>query len=78
MIDEQYEFYEFFAGGGMARLGLGGRWRCTMANDNSEKRARAYRPNSPPAEKYLETDVERLTLGPAPRRATTRERSRVQ
>jgi len=26
-------FYEFFAGGGMARLGLGGAWTCAFAND---------------------------------------------
>jgi DNA (cytosine-5)-methyltransferase 1 len=26
-------FYEFFAGGGMARLGLGPGWTCLFAND---------------------------------------------
>jgi hypothetical protein len=26
-------FYEFFAGGGMARLGLGAGWECLFAND---------------------------------------------
>jgi hypothetical protein len=26
-------FYEFFAGGGMARLGLGAPWTCAFAND---------------------------------------------
>jgi DNA (cytosine-5)-methyltransferase 1 len=26
-------FYEFFAGGGMARAGLGEDWQCLFAND---------------------------------------------
>lgn len=45
MANERLSFYEFFAGGGMARLGLGQRWRCVFANDLSEKKARAYRSN---------------------------------
>jgi DNA (cytosine-5)-methyltransferase 1 len=36
-------FYEFFAGGGMARLGLGPAWRCLFANEWSAKKAAAYR-----------------------------------
>ena len=35
-------FYEFFAGGGMARLGLGPRWACSFANDYDPAKARAY------------------------------------
>jgi len=35
-------FYEFFAGGGMARAGLGDEWNCVFANDISEKKAQAY------------------------------------
>jgi len=35
-------FYEFFAGGGMARLGLGARWQCLFANEWSAKKAAAY------------------------------------
>src|SRR5215472_2839890 len=38
-----FPFYEFFAGGGMARLGLGPAWRCTFANDCCDKKAAAYR-----------------------------------
>ncbi len=38
-------FYEFFAGGGMARSGLGEGWRCLFANDFDEKKAEAYRAN---------------------------------
>jgi len=38
-------FYEFFAGGGMARAGLGPDWQCLFANDISEKKGSAYRKN---------------------------------
>lgn len=38
-------FYEFFAGGGMARAGLGPRWTCLFANDFDAKKAAAYRAN---------------------------------
>lgn len=31
-------FYEFFAGGGMARAGLGKGWRCVFANDIDKKK----------------------------------------
>ena len=38
-------FYEFFAGGGMARCGLGPRWNCLLANDCDPKKTRAYAQN---------------------------------
>ncbi|WP_298937766.1 DNA cytosine methyltransferase [uncultured Ruegeria sp.] len=38
-------FYEFFAGGGMARAGLGEGWSCTFANDFSEMKGRVYGDN---------------------------------
>jgi DNA (cytosine-5)-methyltransferase 1 len=38
-------FYEFFAGGGMARLGLGEGWECLFANDFDAMKAGAYRAN---------------------------------
>lgn len=38
-------FYEFFAGGGMARAGLGPNWRCLFANDFDAKKAESYREN---------------------------------
>ena len=43
--DSRYAFYEFFCGGGMARLGLGARWRCDFANDIDPDKAAAYRAN---------------------------------
>lgn len=48
IIDERYcmgTYYEFFAGGGMARAGLGNTWECLFANDISEKKGEAYRLN---------------------------------
>ncbi len=42
MISRDLNWYEFFAGGGMSRLGLGPRWRCAFANEWSEKKAAAY------------------------------------
>lgn len=38
-------FYEFFAGGGMARAGLGPGWRCLFANDFDRRKAESYRAN---------------------------------
>lgn len=38
-------FYEFFAGGGMARAGLGGGWKCLFANDFDQKKADVYARN---------------------------------
>jgi DNA (cytosine-5)-methyltransferase 1 len=38
-------FYEFFAGGGFVRLGLGDAWRCLFANDIDPAKTRAYRRN---------------------------------
>ena len=38
-------FYEFFAGGGMARLGLGEGWACAFANDFDPVKAATYRAN---------------------------------
>jgi DNA (cytosine-5)-methyltransferase 1 len=43
--DSRYAFYEFFCGGGMARLGLGPRWRCDFANDIDPGKLAAYRDN---------------------------------
>ena len=40
-----YSFYEFFAGGGMARAGLGAGWDCLFANDFDPKKAEAYARN---------------------------------
>ena len=38
-------FYEFFAGGGMARAGLGSGWDCLFANDFDRKKGETYEAN---------------------------------
>lgn len=38
-------FLEFFAGGGMARAGLGPSWKCVFANDFDPKKGEAYAEN---------------------------------
>jgi DNA (cytosine-5)-methyltransferase 1 len=39
------DFYEFFAGGGMARAGLGNGWSCLFANDFDFRKSRVYEKN---------------------------------
>lgn len=61
-----FEFYEFFAGGGMARLGLGPAWRCAFANDIDPKKVAAYRANFAGAPELREGDVAALTPADLP------------
>jgi len=61
-------YYEFFAGGGMARAGLGAGWRCLFANDFDRSKARAYADNWGAADFRLE-DIHRLTAADLPGRA---------
>jgi DNA (cytosine-5)-methyltransferase 1 len=56
----KHSFYEFFAGGGMARLGLGEAWDCAFANDFDPVKAAAYRDNHG-AGHFREGDVFALT-----------------
>ena len=58
-------FYEFFAGGGMARAGLGGRWRCLFANDFNQKKAATYCRNWG-AEHFRCCDVRDITTADLP------------
>jgi DNA (cytosine-5)-methyltransferase 1 len=58
-------FYEFFAGGGMARAGLGQTWQCLFANDFDHKKGKTYRANWGEAE--LKTaDVGSLSIDDLP------------
>jgi DNA (cytosine-5)-methyltransferase 1 len=66
MSSQDLTFYEFFAGGGMARLGLGRRWQCLFANDCCEKKARAYRANFNGAPELLVRDIRKLATGVMP------------
>lgn len=38
----KFEYYEFFAGAGMARAGLGDGWQCLFANDYDELKQKSY------------------------------------
>jgi len=57
--------YEFFAGGGMARIGLGSHWRCTFANEWRPEKAAAYRRYFGGWELQVE-DVAKLALDDLP------------
>ncbi len=62
-------FYEFFAGGGLARIGLGSHWTCLFANDIDEKKAAVYRRNFAGAPELVVADIRRLTADALPGRA---------
>jgi DNA (cytosine-5)-methyltransferase 1 len=69
-----FSFYEFFAGGGMARLGLGEAWACGFANDFDPVKAATYRANFPEstagaASHFHEGDVWNLSAADLPGRA---------
>lgn len=62
-----FQFLEFFAGGGMARLGLGSGWACGFANDFDPLKAGAYRDNFIDADRHFhEGDVWQVTTGQIP------------
>jgi len=65
MSRQPFTFYEFFAGGGMARLGLGARWRCLFANDIDPVKAATYRANFDTAD-FRCADVFDLTADDLP------------
>ena len=55
-------FYEFFAGGGMARAGLGEAWTCLFANDFDAKKGAAYRANWRGGEELVVEDIRKLDV----------------
>jgi DNA (cytosine-5)-methyltransferase 1 len=61
-------FYEFFAGGGMARAGLKNGWECLFANDIDEKKGLSYAANWS-ADRLRIEDVGRLKTSDLPGRA---------
>jgi DNA (cytosine-5)-methyltransferase 1 len=62
-------FYEFFAGAGMARAGLGGKWNCLFANEFDPKKTDIYRKNWPAADVLRVGDVGKLTSSDIPGKA---------
>ncbi|MBV9289478.1 MAG: DNA cytosine methyltransferase [Hyphomicrobiales bacterium] len=61
----EFTFYEFFAGGGMARAGLGANWRCLFANDFDARKVSTYKANWGESDIRL-GDVADLTLADLP------------
>lgn len=59
-------FLEFFAGGGMARAGLGQDWLCLFANDFDPAKTAAYAANWG-LEDFVEADIATLGLNDLPR-----------
>ena len=58
-------FLEFFAGGGLVRVGLGPSWRCLFANDVDPMKCAAYRANFGGVE-LVETDIAALNVRDLP------------
>jgi DNA (cytosine-5)-methyltransferase 1 len=52
-VNRPHTFLEFFAGGGMARIGLGEAWACAFANDFDPVKAKTYRANFADAEQHF-------------------------
>lgn len=63
--DRRPGFYEFFAGGGMVRAGLGEGWRCLFANDIDPGKGQAYRANWGDGDFHL-GDIGAVTAGDLP------------
>ena len=62
-------YYEFFAGGGMARAGLGEGWSCAFANDFDPMKARVYRDNWAGGHELLVEDVNKVVPANLPGQA---------
>jgi DNA (cytosine-5)-methyltransferase 1 len=59
-------FYEFFAGGGMARAGLGPGWTCLFANDFDTKKGLTYQLNHPLGDVLRVDDVRNIEAAGLP------------
>jgi DNA (cytosine-5)-methyltransferase 1 len=68
-MSKDFTWYEFFAGGGMARLGLGERWECVFANEWCAKKAAAYRAHFGKSEELVVKDVAHVQTSDLPGRA---------
>ena len=64
---KKFGYYEFFAGGGMARLGLGDHWNTLLANDFDPHKADAYASNFRPRGELVVADVNNLSTADLPK-----------
>ncbi len=62
-------FYEFFAGGGMVRAGLGPRWSCLFANDFDARKGLSYQANWGTGGELRVGDIRALSAADLPGRA---------
>ncbi|MBL8545840.1 MAG: DNA cytosine methyltransferase [Hyphomonadaceae bacterium] len=67
--DSGAPLWEFFAGGGLARLGLEPDFACVFANDIDRAKANAYRTAFPPGDHMHEGDIWKLTPAKLPGKA---------
>ncbi|MCW5982267.1 MAG: DNA cytosine methyltransferase [Bryobacteraceae bacterium] len=67
-VARMWTFYEFFAGGGMARAGLGEDWQCLFANDIDARKGASYAANWGGEQLTIE-DVGKLRSTDVPGRA---------
>ena len=59
-------FYEFFAGGGMARAGLGSKWECLLGSVIDKNKANSYRENYKGGHELLVKDVGKVSISEIP------------
>lgn len=59
-------YYEFFAGAGMARAGLGKGWECVFANDFDRKKGLTYQLNWGLGGELEVGDIRRVTIDKLP------------
>ncbi|WP_187430661.1 Modification methylase HhaI [Roseobacter fucihabitans] len=62
----RHSYYDFFAGGGMAGIGLGDAWTCLFANENDPQKAESYRANHHGGRELLLRDVAAVTRDDLP------------
>lgn len=67
--DSGAPLYEFFAGGGLARLGLEPDFACVFANDIDPAKAAAYRAAFPPGDDMRQGDIWKLNSSDLPGQA---------
>ena len=65
LMERDFRFYEFFAGGGMARAGLGDAWECVFANDYDDLKETAYTTNWG-KDHFLNKDIGLVSLADLP------------
>lgn len=66
MMAPPHTFYEFFAGAGMARAGLGAKWRCAFSNEFDIKKSIIYRKNWKTPDVLKVADIGTLSTSDVP------------